>query len=68
MHDFGHTLVQVHVLISANRLINKLRYLIADKIIANRLTNLIISLSKYSILILSTISYINFSVKIIVIS
>jgi hypothetical protein len=68
MHDFGHTLVQVHALISANRLINKLRYLIADKIIANRLTNLIISLSKYSILNLSAISYTNFSVKIIGIS
>jgi hypothetical protein len=68
LREFEHTSVQVHTLVSANMVINKLMYLIADNIIANKLTNLIISLSKYSILNLSAISYTNFSGKIIAIS
>jgi hypothetical protein len=68
LQEFEHTSVQVHTLVSANMVINKLMYLIADNVIANKLTNLIISLSKYSILNLSAISCTNFSGKIIAIS
>jgi hypothetical protein len=49
-HLIANRQIRVNALVSANRLINKLMYHIADKIIANRLTNLIITLSKYSIL------------------